>query len=467
MRNLRLGEWLPEPVTPLFEDWLLKRLNAGFAYGNRIDVGLGAGLRQATVNGWYYATPQPDLQPGPVLRMAVLQPARLLRFATALLKQSSDPDLSERRFFARVVARWREEALPAYRRLVEQRAGEVDSATKTRLFDIVDELGEAAGEQFWCLAVGGGSAWKVEVALARFYREHLADRVDTEVMTLLVGLPSSADHSGAHLVESLDWLRPTLGERANRLSLGVTSDRRQAPAQKREAAEAACRSVLSGTPELRDRFDRLLQLARRYVVLREEQAFTVTLAWPVLRRCVLRLGGELGDNAFFLLRSELDRLPDARLMEIALSRREVWERRRRLVPPLALGQMPRLLTRMLGSLELLRSDTAGDDGALRGEPASPGRASGPVRVVRGPEDFDAFQQGEVLVAQATAPAWTPLFVKAVAVVTDGGSLAAHASLVAREYGIPAVVAIGDATSRLVTGQWVTVDGSGGFVEVQE
>jgi pyruvate,water dikinase len=86
--------------------------------------------------------------------------------------------------------------------------------------------------------------------------------------------------------------------------------------------------------------------------------------------------------------------------------------------------------------------------------------------VRSSADFDAFRDGEVLVAQVTAPAWTPLFARAVAVVTDGGSLAAHASLVAREYGIPAVVATGDATTRLSDGEWVTVDGSGGFVEVK-
>ncbi|MGZ3674284.1 MAG: PEP-utilizing enzyme, partial [Ktedonobacterales bacterium] len=102
---------------------------------------------------------------------------------------------------------------------------------------------------------------------------------------------------------------------------------------------------------------------------------------------------------------------------------------------------------------------------LRGMPASPGRATGAVRVVRGPEDFERFLPGEVLVAQVTAPAWTPLFARAAAVVTDGGSLAAHASLVAREYGIPAVVGASDATARLRDGQRVTVDGSAGLVEL--
>ena len=90
--------------------------------------------------------------------------------------------------------------------------------------------------------------------------------------------------------------------------------------------------------------------------------------------------------------------------------------------------------------------------------------TGPVRVVRGPDDFEALQPGEVLVAPLTAPAWTPLFARAAAVVTDVGSAAAHASIIAREYGIPAMVGCGDATARLRTGTRVTVDGSTGNVE---
>jgi phosphoenolpyruvate synthase/pyruvate phosphate dikinase len=108
----------------------------------------------------------------------------------------------------------------------------------------------------------------------------------------------------------------------------------------------------------------------------------------------------------------------------------------------------------------------GAESAIVGQPPSPGRATGPVRVITDPAEFDRFAAGDVLVARATAPAWTPLFGKAAAVVTDGGTLAAHASLVAREYGIPAVVATGDATARLRDGQVVTVDGGAGVVEVQ-
>lgn len=479
MRNLRLGEWLPEPVTPLFADWLLPLLTAGFARGNRIDVGIGAGLRHGIVNGWYYSTPQPDVRVMAVLLALLTRPLTLTRFVTAALRQSSAPEGSEKRFFGRVVQRWRTQELPRYHELVESKSREVDSLPDSGLFKIVDEVGEAGGEQLWCLAIGGGSAWKVEVALARFFRRHLASRVNVEPVALLVGLSSSTDHAAPHLVESLDWFRPTLGERGATTASPGVHDRHRMLAEKREAAEAACRQALMGDQRLVARFDKLLTLAQSYSRLREEQAFALTLAWPLLRRCVKRVGAaavsrgviEAPEDAFFLTRRELEMALSGRLQaslgETVVERRAQWERERRLAPPLALGEAPKLLQRVLGTLELLRTDKPSAEGSLHGEPASPGRASGPVRVIRGPDDFALFRQGEVLVARATAPAWTPLFAKAAAVVTDGGSLAAHASLVAREYGIPAVVATGDATVRLADGQWVTVDGSGGFVETSE
>jgi pyruvate,water dikinase len=115
---------------------------------------------------------------------------------------------------------------------------------------------------------------------------------------------------------------------------------------------------------------------------------------------------------------------------------------------------------MQGTLGAVPSETA----IVSGTPASPGRASGAVRVIRGPEQFDELEPGEILVAPMTAPAWTPLFSRAAAVVTDVGSPASHASVIAREYGIPAVVGCGDATARLRTGLRVTVNGSTGNVE---
>jgi pyruvate,water dikinase len=84
-------------------------------------------------------------------------------------------------------------------------------------------------------------------------------------------------------------------------------------------------------------------------------------------------------------------------------------------------------------------------------------------VLRGPEDFDQMRPGEVLVAAITTPAWTPLFTLASAVVTDVGGPLSHSSIVAREYGIPAVLGTGVATKRIRSGQTITVDGGAGTV----
>jgi pyruvate,water dikinase len=84
-----------------------------------------------------------------------------------------------------------------------------------------------------------------------------------------------------------------------------------------------------------------------------------------------------------------------------------------------------------------------------------------------PEESSQFQEGEILVAVSTNVGWTPLFLRAVAVVTDVGAPLSHAAIVARELGIPAVVGCGDATMRLRTGDRVRVDGGEGVVEILE
>jgi pyruvate,water dikinase len=104
---------------------------------------------------------------------------------------------------------------------------------------------------------------------------------------------------------------------------------------------------------------------------------------------------------------------------------------------------------------------------LKGVAASPGSVTATARVLHGPEDFEQMNPGDVLVAAITTPAWTPLFAMAAAVVTDIGGPLSHGSIVAREYGIPAVLGTGDATRRIRSGQMVTVDGGRGVVEIPE
>jgi pyruvate,water dikinase len=103
---------------------------------------------------------------------------------------------------------------------------------------------------------------------------------------------------------------------------------------------------------------------------------------------------------------------------------------------------------------------------IKGTGASSGRVSAPARVLRGPEDFATMVPGDVLVARITTPAWTSLFAMASAVVTDVGGPLSHSSIVAREYGIPAVLGTGVATQRLTSGQRIRVDGDAGTVTIE-
>jgi pyruvate,water dikinase len=243
----------------------------------------------------------------------------------------------------------------------------------------------------------------------------------------------------------------------------------------RRAAEEAAFAALAASPRRLAAFRRLLADTQHLVPLREEHVGQLTIAWPVLRRAVQRIGdalvaaGQIGhaDDVFFLTRDEVvralggDELPAS---ANPAARRSTQEQQRRLTPPLLIGRVNPFLERMWESFPRLLGAAPSAQAIVSGTPASPGRVTGTVRVIHGPEAFDELQQGEILVAPLTAPAWTPLFNLAAAVVTDVGGAAAHASVIAREYGIPAVVGCGDATLRLRTGVRVTVDGSTGNVD---
>ncbi len=468
MRNFRLGEWLPEPMTPLFADWLLERIEDGHLKATRDHVGASLVFPRAAINGWYY-TAIPRLSLRTILAALLGGRVRLVRFLRdGVLGPARDPVSADRRLLSSLAEQWRQDLLPRYQQTVHAAGQRVETASPEQLVGMVDEVGMLAGEYLWSLAVVGGSAWKMEGAQASFYRQHLAARVDASVQQLLAGLPGTEPDLPPYAVQSLDWSHPTAGELGWRPP--QPSDRHRALAAQRETLTAQCTAALADRPQLQARFAALLAVAQRYAAIREQQARHFTLGWPLLRRCALRLGETLhaqgaidqAADVFFLVRAELDR-PSSR-REVVARRRAAWQRQRRLLAPLAIGRPPRLFTReLLATVEAVRGTSPAPEGAIVGEPASPGRATGPVRIVRGPQDFDRFEAGEVLVAQATAPAWTPLFAKAAAVVTDGGALAAHASLIAREYGIPAVVATGTATRQLHDGQLVTVDGNAGLV----
>jgi pyruvate,water dikinase len=209
----------------------------------------------------------------------------------------------------------------------------------------------------------------------------------------------------------------------------------------------------------------LIATARAFFLVREDTHFEATRVLPILRRTLLAFGRRLTeanvlDNAEAVFHLTLDELKHAG---------DVWPP----PPPLA-GELRQTVQRRQArraELEgtpvvdprLYQQLEAGGDALLTGTPGSPGVADGPVRVIRTPADFGKLRSGEVLVALYTNPAWTPLFQSAAAVVVDGGAATSHAAIIAREYGIPAVMGTVTGTQILHDGERVRVDGNQGRV----
>ncbi|OZM80189.1 PEP/pyruvate-binding domain-containing protein [Pseudonocardia sp. MH-G8] len=213
----------------------------------------------------------------------------------------------------------------------------------------------------------------------------------------------------------------------------------------------------------------LLRRSRSLAGLRELPKFAWLHAFAEMREQLLAAGAELHghgrleraeDIMFLDLREALAAAEGADLRPVILERRAEYERemRRRSVPGLLLsdGTDP----------EALAPRAPVGDGALAGMPAAPGRVTGRARVVLDPSDAHV-EPGEVLVAPTTDPGWTPLFLTAGGLVTETGSPMAHGPTVAREYGIPAVICVRDATRLIRTGQLITVDGAAGTVVVDD
>ncbi|GEL19608.1 PEP/pyruvate-binding domain-containing protein [Pseudonocardia asaccharolytica] len=125
-------------------------------------------------------------------------------------------------------------------------------------------------------------------------------------------------------------------------------------------------------------------------------------------------------------------------------------------------QVPRVMCSDGTQPEAVRTPAAGAAGALIGSPASAGVVTAPARVVLDPDDA-RLEPGEILVAPSTDPGWTPLFLTAGGLVMEMGGANSHGAVVAREYGIPAVVGVPDATALLATGDMITVDGAAGSI----
>ena len=151
-------------------------------------------------------------------------------------------------------------------------------------------------------------------------------------------------------------------------------------------------------------------------------------------------------------------------LALTANRRELREARKRLHPP---GTIPEEASEKPG-VKFKETQFKNDDSSdtLRGIPVSPGTITAPASRIMSAQEFDRMQPGSILVCPMTSPAWTQLFAHAVGLVTEIGGILGHGSIVAREYGIPAVVGTGNVTRRIESGQTLEVDGDAGTVVIQ-
>ncbi|ONI81184.1 phosphoenolpyruvate synthase [Actinosynnema sp. ALI-1.44] len=321
-------------------------------------------------------------------------------------------------------------------------------ATRIRESDAVSQFREESPER---LAERYLAGTLPDVGLAEFL-EVWGDRAVAEID---VGMPRWSDDP-THI----------LGVLANYLRL---ADQEAAPdvvfARGTAQARAAIDRLVAQAPRRKRILRFALNRARDLAGIREMPKYFLVIALGSVREHLKAIGAELAeagriarpDDVFFLdfkqIRSALGGTDQH---ERISGNREAYEqelRRRRI---------PRVMLSDGTDVEAISRPVAAADGSLPGTPASAGSITGTARVVLDPVGAH-LEPGEILVAPSTDPGWTPLFLTAGGLVMEMGGANSHGAVVAREYGIPAVVGVADATHRITTGQTITVDGATGVV----
>ena len=294
------------------------------------------------------------------------------------------------------------------------------------------------------------------------------------------GLQAFLRRYGHRAVAEIDLGMPRWSDDPSHL-LGVISNYLRVntedldPSSQFRAAEATADSMITSlTTRVAERSRLRARLAgwtlrrvRQLIGLRESPKFLLVLALGVMREQLKAVGRELVtagridqiDDVFFLDLGDARRgLAGEDLRALVAERREAYQQE------LKRRHIPRLLLSDGTEPEALAVEAERADGALAGSPASAGTVTGRARVVLDPVGAH-LEPGEILVAPSTDPGWTPLFLTAGGLVMEMGGSNSHGAVVAREYGIPAVVGVPYATHKIETGQLITVDGAAGLVSL--
>jgi pyruvate,water dikinase len=290
-----------------------------------------------------------------------------------------------------------------------------------------------------------------------------------------------------------------IGSYIERLEAGEDISRpRDAVLAERDRITGERRSMLS--QESRRAFDERLDLARTVFPYVESHNFYIehwyfTVFWNKVREfgAVLARGRFLpeAEDVFYLRYDEVRAaLEELRILwstggagfargpshwpPIVRRRKSIHESMREWVPPAVLGRVPRAITDPITimlwgitteRIEEWRTHPEDRGGVMAGLAGSPGVVEGLARVILRVDQLDEVEEGEILVAPSTSPSWTPVFGKIAAAVSDIGGVMCHAAIVAREFGLPAVVGAAGATRRIKTGDRLRVDGTAGTVTI--
>ncbi len=255
------------------------------------------------------------------------------------------------------------------------------------------------------------------------------------------------------------------------------------------AAAASARALADARERLRDypaqivaQFEAMLAAAQAGLVISEDHNFWIdNMSIHHLRAVLLEAGRRLvadgaittRDDVFMLTPDELTHAIETGGVDLRATveeRLQAIAHQRTLTPPPVLGAIPTApppddpFTRFAMKFNGMPQAPEAP-GELRGSAGSSGRVRGTARIIDSISEAGRLRSGDILVAQTTAPPWTPLFATVAAVVTDTGGVLSHCAVVAREYGIPAVVGTGMATRVIEDGQLIEVDGDAGIVRI--
>ena len=400
---------------------------------------------------------------------------------TAVTRTPADIPLAE------LVPQWRDTA-----EQLSRKAGDITEIDDSRLFDLIDEAGRCHSE-FASVRLLQMNEWIEGEEANTAVLSQLLENVGEPVEAMVSELRAGVDHETARMNQALhrltqcaiggtddNWLLDfedfltryghveiagTLVSDAREVLLA--SIRRTAVAgpgedplievhRRYERRRIEIRSLLPDHSHVE--FDEAVADLRRWIALREDSKTLENLPLLLLRKATteadrrLRVYGRLpkdGDITLLTLEELRDALVDGRqIVENFVQRAALvsWKQERSWLPANFLG---------------VNCDP--DATRFQGLGASAGTASGPVRIVSDVEQFGLVEGGDVLVARATNPAWTILFSNIAAVVVENGSRLSHAAIVAREFGLPAVVGLPGITDALRSGDYVLVDGTSGEV----